>query len=152
MDAEPVVAVDENDGRRGQQVRCGDGLGIGGNGRRGFGVRVEDRPQDIEFADQPPHVVVMPFDAQGGGGQGAGNKNRDPAALEELHAGHHNEDKGRQDQAQAVEAQPFSPMGGPAPHLPPVAHHAARELDIRVLDHLVVTENRFFSFQAEGML
>jgi len=30
--------------------------------------------------------------------------------------------------------------------------HAARELDIRVLDHLVVTENRFFSFQAEGML
>lgn len=30
--------------------------------------------------------------------------------------------------------------------------HAAREVDIRVLDHLVVTENRFFSFQAEGML
>lgn len=29
---------------------------------------------------------------------------------------------------------------------------AARELDIRVLDHLVVTENRYFSFQAEGML
>jgi DNA repair protein RadC len=29
---------------------------------------------------------------------------------------------------------------------------AARELDIRVLDHLVVTESRFFSFQAEGML
>ena len=29
---------------------------------------------------------------------------------------------------------------------------AAREMDIRVLDHLVVTENRFFSFQAEGMI
>lgn len=29
---------------------------------------------------------------------------------------------------------------------------AARELDIRVLDHLVVTENRYYSFQAEGML
>jgi DNA repair protein RadC len=29
---------------------------------------------------------------------------------------------------------------------------AARELDIRVLDHLVVTESRYFSFQAEGML
>jgi len=29
---------------------------------------------------------------------------------------------------------------------------AAREVDIRVLDHLVVTENRFYSFQSEGML
>ncbi|MGD9609612.1 MAG: DNA repair protein RadC [Desulfovibrionaceae bacterium] len=29
---------------------------------------------------------------------------------------------------------------------------AAHELDVRVLDHLVVTDNRFFSFQAEGML
>ena len=29
---------------------------------------------------------------------------------------------------------------------------AAREMDIRVLDHLVVTEDRFFSFQAEGMI
>ena len=29
---------------------------------------------------------------------------------------------------------------------------AAGEIDIRVLDHLVVTENRFFSFQSEGML
>jgi DNA repair protein RadC len=29
---------------------------------------------------------------------------------------------------------------------------AAREVDIRVLDHLVVTENRYYSFQSEGML
>jgi len=29
---------------------------------------------------------------------------------------------------------------------------AAREMDLRVLDHLVVTENRFYSFQSEGML
>lgn len=29
---------------------------------------------------------------------------------------------------------------------------AAREVDIRLLDHLVVTENRFYSFQSEGML
>jgi len=29
---------------------------------------------------------------------------------------------------------------------------AAREMDIRVLDHLVVTENKFYSFQSEGML
>lgn len=29
---------------------------------------------------------------------------------------------------------------------------AARELDIRVLDHLVVTDGGYFSFQAEGML
>ena len=29
---------------------------------------------------------------------------------------------------------------------------AAREMDIRVLDHLVITENRFYSFQSEGML
>jgi DNA repair protein RadC len=29
---------------------------------------------------------------------------------------------------------------------------AAREVDIRVLDHLVVTENRFYSFQSEGMI
>jgi len=30
--------------------------------------------------------------------------------------------------------------------------NAAREIDVRVLDHLVVTENRFFSFQSEGIL
>ena len=30
--------------------------------------------------------------------------------------------------------------------------NAARQIDIRVLDHLVVTENSFFSFQSEGML
>lgn len=29
---------------------------------------------------------------------------------------------------------------------------AAREIDLRVLDHLVVTDNQFFSFQSEGML
>jgi len=30
--------------------------------------------------------------------------------------------------------------------------NAAREIDVRVLDHLVVTENSYFSFQSEGML
>ncbi len=30
--------------------------------------------------------------------------------------------------------------------------NAAREIDIRVLDHVVVTANSFFSFQSEGML
>jgi DNA repair protein RadC len=29
---------------------------------------------------------------------------------------------------------------------------AANELDVRVLDHVIVTENDFFSFAAQGML
>ncbi len=29
---------------------------------------------------------------------------------------------------------------------------AAREVEVRILDHLVVTEKSYFSFQSEGML
>ena len=49
------------------------------------------------------------------------------------------------------------PAGDPRPSSDDVAFtrrivSAARELDVRVLDHLVVTAGGYFSFQAEGML
>ena len=49
------------------------------------------------------------------------------------------------------------PSGDPRPSVQDIdftrrIRTAARELDLRVLDHLVVTDDRFFSFQSEGML
>ena len=49
------------------------------------------------------------------------------------------------------------PSGDPRPSAEDVEFtrrikSAAREIDLRLLDHLVVTDNKFFSFQAEGMI
>lgn len=49
------------------------------------------------------------------------------------------------------------PSGDPRPSVQDIdftrrIKNAAREIDLRLLDHLVVTDSRFFSFQSEGML